>query len=146
MVKHESADGARRPASLLVLFLLALSFMIFQLAVLRELRFQLSTIFTITPFLFSSVIALIGLGSLTAGRLGWASRQVLQWGLALLPLLLIVAFAAMLLVAHATVDHGAIDQLAGDAERVQAGDAYIRSVIRGAAAIAVFGFGPVFFL
>lgn len=34
--------------------------------VLRELRFQLNTIFTLAPFLFSGVIAFIGLGSYTS--------------------------------------------------------------------------------
>jgi hypothetical protein len=57
-----------RPIYLVVLGLLALSFMIFQIAVLRELRFQLSTIFTLTPFLFSAVITFIGLGSLPGRR------------------------------------------------------------------------------
>ncbi len=137
---------AARVRYLAVLSLLALSFMIFQIAVLRELRFQLSTIFTLTPFLFSSVIAFIGLGSLAAGRVTWASRQLLQWGAALLPVLLLVAFAVMLIVAQSTVDHGAIDQIVSEAERVGAGDAYMRSVIRGAAAVALFGYGPVFFL
>src|SRR5262249_25164735 len=89
-----------RPTYLTILGLLAVSFMIFQIAVLRELRFQLSTIFTLTPFLFSSVVAFLGLGSLIAGRIQSASRQVLWWASVLLPLLLLASFALMLLVAQ----------------------------------------------
>lgn len=47
---------ASRGKDIGILYLLALSFMLYQIAILRELRFQLTTLFTLTPFLFSSVI------------------------------------------------------------------------------------------
>src|SRR5262249_10116255 len=75
-----------------------------------------------------------------------ASRQVLWWASVLLPLLLLASFALMLLVAQSTVDHGAIDQFTSDSSATAAGDAYIRSVIRGAIAVALLGYGPVFML
>ncbi len=146
----DQTPGPGRRAYLTVLALLALSFMVFQIAVLRELRFQLSTIFTLTPFLFSSVIAFIGLGSLCAGRITWSSRRVLCWGVASLPVVVLLAFALTLLVAQAAVDHATMDQVtngvSSDASRAAVGDAYIRSIIRGVVAVSLLGYGPVFVL
>lgn len=137
---------AARLRYLAVLSLLALSFMIFQIAVLRELRFQLSTIFTLTPFLFSSVIAFIGLGSLFAGRVTWVAERVLTWGAALLPIVLLLAFALTVLVAQSTIDHTSAAFSTYSNQPGTAGDTYIQSVVRGWVAVALLGYGPVFFL
>ncbi len=119
--------------------------MIFQIAVLRELRFQLSTIFTLTPFLFSSVVVFIGLGSLAAGRLRSGSRTILRWSAVILPAVLLPLFALMILVAQGTIDH-ASEGFAYGTPRPGAGDAYIRAVVQGSIAVALFGYGAVFFL
>ena len=140
----ETALPGRR-VDLTILSLLAVSFMIFQIAVLRELRFQLSTIFTLTPFLFSSVVVFIGLGSLAAGRIRSGSQRILRWSAVILPALLLPLFAVMILVAQGTIDHTS-EGFAYGTRRPGAGDAYIRSVVQGSIAVAVLGYGPVFFL
>src|SRR5262249_13374366 len=83
--------------------LLAMAFMLFQLSILRELRFQLTTLFTLTPFLFSSVIFFISLGSLAAQRVRKNADRVLRLGILVLPAILLPAFALMLLAAHGQV-------------------------------------------
>src|SRR5438874_7855709 len=83
-----------------ILCILALSFMLFQIAILRELRFQLTTLFTLTPFLFSSVILCIALGSLCAARVRSHSHELLRWCMLLLPPLVPLLFAATLGTAH----------------------------------------------
>ncbi|HEV8310942.1 MAG TPA: hypothetical protein VGW35_25045 [Methylomirabilota bacterium] len=132
---------------LTILSLLALSFMLFQIAVLRELRFQLSTIFTLTPFLFSGVLVCIGLGSLAAGRVRSTSLPVLGWSTALLPVLLLPLFGIVIVLAQGLIDHTtAAFSYALGAPAPGTGDAYLRSVILAFLAVAALGYGPVFFL
>ena len=70
-----SSPTRGQPAEyLIVLSLLAFSFMLFQMSVLREIRHLLSTLFTLTPFLFSAVIFFIGLGSYAARQVSTASH------------------------------------------------------------------------
>ncbi len=133
-------ERQRRRMYLLVLSLLAASFMIFQIAVLRELRFQLNTIFTLAPFLFSSVILFMGLGSLEASAARWnpaGLHGVLRWGVAALPLMLLPLFAVTILVASAV---SPLQPMA------VSGDQYLSSVIAAFILAAVLGYGGVFFL
>jgi spermidine synthase len=122
---------------LTILFLLAAGFMVFQIGVLRELRFQLNTIFTLAPFLFSSVIAFIGLGSFASRWVKGDIKRVLRWALAILPLLLLPLFLVTILVATA------VSPLQPQAVT---GDEYMGSVITAFVLVAVLGYGPVFFL
>ncbi len=122
---------------LTILLLLAAGFMVFQIAVLRELRFQLNTIFTLAPFLFSSVITFIGLGSFASRWIKGDIRRVLRWAVAILPLILLPLFAVTILVATA------VSPLQPQAV---SGDEYMSSVITAFLLVAVVGYGPVFFL
>jgi spermidine synthase len=142
-----ATDARSRRAYLGVLALLAVSFMLFQIAVLRELRFQLSTVFTLTPFLFSGVVACIGLGSLAAERIGPTSRRVLGWSAALLPVLVLPLFYVVIAVPQAIIDHGsaAFAVTTGPAAP-EAGDLYLRQTVFAFLAVALLGYGPLFFL
>ena len=135
---------APRPAEyLVVLSLLAFSFMLFQLSVLREIRHTLSTLFTLTPFLFSTVILFIGLGSCAARLVTTGTGAVLRWSLCVLPLLLLPLFALMLVLSRLTMDHTSdlFSQVAGQAGT---GANYIGAVGKAFLIVAVFGYGPVF--
>lgn len=135
-----------RPAPYLaVLSLLAFSFMLFQLSVLREIRHTLSTLFTLTPFLFSTVIFFIGVGSWLARRVPTGTRAVLRWSLSLLPVLLLPLFGVTLLLSRYTMDHTAdlFSQVAG---QTGTGANYIGAVGRAFVLVALFGYGPVFVL
>ncbi|MBI2467850.1 MAG: hypothetical protein HYV62_08570 [Candidatus Rokubacteria bacterium] len=144
------ATAVARPARgmyLAVLSLLAVSFMLFQIAVLRELRFQLSTLFTLTPFLFSGVITFIGLGSLAAGRVVGTSQRILGWSAALLPLMLLPLFGAVITMPQNIIDYWSPAFSYGTGPWVPStGDLYLRSIILAFLAVAVVGYGPVFFL
>jgi hypothetical protein len=63
-MRHGTSVPARSTRTLYlgILALLAVAFMVYQMALLRELRFQLTTLFTLTPFLFSTVVFCIALG------------------------------------------------------------------------------------
>ena len=142
-----AAPSAPRPAAyLVVLALLAFSFMLFQLSVLREIRHTLSTLFTLTPFLFSTVILFIGLGS-CAARSVTGTRGVLRWSLAALPVLLLPLFALTLALSRYTMDHTAdlFAQVPGSAGGT-GGSNYIGAVGRAFLTVAVFGYGPLFVL
>jgi len=136
-----------RRVYLTILSLLAVSFMLFQIAVLRELRFQLSTVFTLTPFLFSGVIVFIGLGALVAGRIRSKSQTVLAWSVTSLPILLLPLFGVTIIVSQGMIDHASAGfaYVPGAQTRV-AGDLYLRSIIRAFLAVGVFGYGFVFLL
>ena len=129
----------KRPAEyLVVLSLLAFSFMLFQMSVLRELRYTLSTLFTLTPFVFSAVIFLIGLGSCVARWVPAGTRGVLRWSVAILPVALLPLFALRWLC---RVREGPPADLF-----FRVGGDYIGAVGRSFIVVAVFGYGPVFFL
>lgn len=140
----------RRRASLALLCILAVSFMLFQIALLRELRFQLTTLFTLTPFLFSSVVVWIALGSLCASRIQGQAKGVLKVSTLLLPLLVLPLFAASIGIAHHLITDGDV----GNNSRFQsvgvitesASDAYFHSTIVAFVTVAVFGYGLIFFL
>jgi hypothetical protein len=135
-----SPPAPRQPAEyLVVLSLLAFSFMLFQMSVLRELRYTLSTLFTLTPFVFSAVIFLIGLGSWAGRRVPAGTRAVLRWSLAILPIALLPLFALTLMLAQHSKDHPA-DLF------FRVGADYIGAVGRSFITVALFGYGPVFFL
>jgi hypothetical protein len=136
---------------LVVLSLLAAAFMLFQLAILRELRFQLATNFSLTPFLFSSVIFFIAIGSLFAARIGANSEKILRLGILLLPTILLPAFSLMLLSAHGQIDPSerlATIVLENPAFGAPAniGDSSLRTAIFAFIAVGVAGYGVVFFL
>jgi predicted membrane-bound spermidine synthase len=135
---------------LLNLSLLAVSFMLFQVALLRELRFQLTTLFTLTPFLFSSVILWIALGSLAASRIRSGVRDVLRRCLLVLPLLAIPLFAASIGIAHRLITDGdVVENMRFQSSGVisqSAQDLYFQSTIVAFVAVAVFGYGLLFFL
>ncbi len=137
-------SAADRRQYLAVLALLGASFMLFQIGVLRELRFQLSSIFTLTPFLFSSVVVLIGLGSLAAKRLEMSTQTLLRRTVAALPVAVLPLFAMTILVAQATISHSSsafdYSQATGSQEQ------YMNSVVFAFLAVAVVGYGVVFFL
>jgi len=140
------ASVRTRPAEyLVVLSLLAFSFMLFQLSVLREIRHTLSTLFTLTPFLFSTVILFIGLGSCAARLVTTGTGAVLRWSLCVLPLLLLPLFALMLVLSRLTMDHTSdlFSQVAGQAGT---GANYIGAVGKAFLTVAVFGYGPAFVL
>ncbi len=128
---------AERRKYLTILSLFAAAFMIFQIGVLRELRFQLNTIFTLAPFLFSSVITFIGLGSLTSRWIKGDIKPVLKWAVSILPLILIPLFTITILVATS---------LSPLQPQGVTGDEYMSSVIKAFVLVAVLGYGPVFFL
>ena len=135
-----TASARTQPAEYLaVLSLLAFSFMLFQLSVLRELRYTLSTLFTLTPFVFSAVIFLIGLGSCAGRWVPKGTRAVLRWAVAILPIALLPLFALTLVLSQSAKDHPAelFFRVGGD---------YIGAVCRTFITVAVFGYGPVFFL
>jgi hypothetical protein len=149
-----AADPSLRVGSrawLAVLSLMAVSFMLYQIALLRELRFQLMTLFTLAPFLFSSVVACIAAGSLCADRIGPRSGVVLRWSVLLLPLLVLPVFVATMAVAQGIIDAGGDSRYlyqvqGGETKDVAAGDAYLRTSILGFLGAAVFGYGVIFFL
>lgn len=126
-----------RRTYLTTLSLLAASFMVFQIAVLRELRFQLNTIFTLAPFLFSSVITFIGLGSFASRWVTGDIRRTLRWAVAILPLILLPLFAATILVAT---------EFSPVQPQGVSGDRYLGSVVTAFLLVAVLGYGAVFFL
>jgi len=132
-----TGDGGARRAYLLVLSLLAASFMLFQISLLRELRFQLNTVFTLTPFLFGSVIALIGAGSLAAGWMSARLAGVLRFGVAILPLILLPLFAVTVLIAST---------FSPLQPQAVSADEYLRSAISSFLLVALLGYGPVFVL
>jgi spermidine synthase len=130
-------EASERRKYLLVLSLLAAAFMVFQIGVLRELRFQLNTIFTLAPFLFSSVIMFIGLGSLSSRWIKGDIKRVLRWAVAILPLILIPLFTITILVATL---------FSPLQPQGVTGDQYMSSVITAFVLVAILGYGPVFFL
>ncbi len=144
------APARERPAEyLVVLSLLAFSFMLFQLSVLREIRHTLSTLFTLTPFLFSAVIFFIGLGScLATRRIVSNTRTVLRWSLAVLPVILLPLFALTLVLSRYTMDDTSdlFAQIARPAGQAGPAANYIGAVGRAFITVAVFGYGPVFLL
>jgi predicted membrane-bound spermidine synthase len=83
-----------------IIFFLGLGFMAFQISILRELRFQVSTIFILGPLLFSAVLTFIGFGSLLVGFMDWSTKRVLRWGLIILPLLMLLSLIAVVILAH----------------------------------------------
>jgi spermidine synthase len=131
-----------------VLSLLAFAFMLFQLGVLREIRHTLSTLFTLTPFLFSAVIFFIGVGSAVARHLSVDSRSVLRWALALLPVLLLPLFALTIALSQSTMDHTAdlFTQVPPVDGQAHTPANYIGAVSRAFIVVALFGYGPVFVL
>jgi hypothetical protein len=140
------SSSQRRKTYLGILCLLAFSFMVFQIAILRELRFQLTTLFTLTPFLFSAVIVCIALGSLCASRIRSRSRDVLRWGALVLPILVPLLFAATIVVAQRMLDPNSSRFKYGQTSGVSGGDSYLHSTITAFVAVAIFGYGFVFFL
>jgi spermidine synthase len=129
---------------LTVLFLLAFSFMVYQVAVLRELRFQLNTLFTITPFLFSAVVILIGAGSLSA-RFFRNTLKILKIVVLLMPLIAMPLFMNSILITQQVVDHTSTSSFFG-APLVGGSPQYMTSVICAFIIAAIFGYGIVFFL
>jgi spermidine synthase len=123
---------------LAVLSLLAFSFMLFQMSVLRELRYTMYTLFTLTPFLFSAVVFLIGLGSCAGLRVSAGTRAVLQWCLVILPIVFLPLFALTVALSQYMNDRPELLSPVG-------GD-YIGTVGRTFITVAIFGYGPVFFL
>ena len=119
--------------------------MLFQLSVLREIRHTLSTLFTLTPFLFSTVILFIGFGSCAAAGIGAGTRVVLRFSLAILPVVLLPLFALTLVLSRFTMDHTAdlFSQVAGATGQ---GPNYIGAVGKAFITVAVLGYGPVFVL
>ena len=130
-----------------ILALLAAAFMVYQIALLRELRFQLTTLFTLTPFLFSTVVFCIALGSLAASRLSSGTLETLRWGAAILPLVLIFSFAMTLRIAQAFVmrDPGRF-VVRAEGGLPGGGDAYLTSTLIAFIAVAAAGYGVVFFM
>lgn len=143
-VEESTRQTPRRWEYLAILSLLAASFMVFQIAVLRELRYQLSTIFTLTPFLFSSVIIFIGLGAIAARWIRTGARTVLRWGVALLPLVVIPLFAVTMAVAQGMIDHTGPAFSYGLPQG--SGNFYMDSIVLAFVAVALLGYGPLFFL
>jgi spermidine synthase len=139
MTTAPPSAAKQRVQYLVVLSLLAFSFMLFQMSVLREMRYTLSTLFTLTPFVFSAVIFLIGLGSCAGRYVPVGTRAVLRWGLAILPLALLPLFALTLVLSQHTIIRPA-DLF------FRVGADYIGAVGRAFIIVAVFGYGPVFFL
>jgi spermidine synthase len=137
-----------RPAEyLIVLSLLAFSFMLFQMSVLREIRHTLSTLFTLTPFLFSAVIFFIGVGSLAARRVRAGTGPVLRVSLAVLPLLLLPLFALTVALSQSTMDHTSdLFTQVPAAEGQPRSANYIGAVGRAFIIVALFGYGPIFVL
>jgi hypothetical protein len=147
----EPSPGESRPASvvssLAVLSILAMSFMLYQIALLRELRFQLMTLFTLAPFLFSSVIACIAAGSLCARRLGDGSERLLRRSIIALPVISLPVFALSMAIAQYCIRMGKDSRFFyGVAEGPAAGDSYLTTSILGFLAVAVLGYGIIFFL
>lgn len=140
---------ARRPAEyLIVLSLLAFAFMLFQMSVLREIRHTLSTLFTLTPFLFSAVIFFIGVGSYAARHVSAGTQPVLRFSLALLPMLLLPLFALTVGLSQLTMDHTSdlFAQVPAVEGQTRTGANYIGAVGRAFVIVAIFGYGPVFLL
>jgi hypothetical protein len=127
-----------------------MSFMLFQIALLRELRFQLTTIFTLTPFLFSSVILWIALGSLAATRVSSGSRNVLRICVLSLPLLVMPLFASSIGIAHHLITDGdVIENSRFQSTGIiteNAQDLYFQSTIMAFVSVALLGYGLLFFL
>jgi spermidine synthase len=145
--RPSSSARGRPPEYLVVLSLLAFSFMLFQMSVLREIRYTLSTLFTLTPFLFSTVILFIGLGAVAA-RQASSTAAVLRWSVAALPVLLLPLFALTVALSQSTMDHTAdlfaqVPTLEG---QVRTDANYIGAVARAFITVAVFGYGSVFVL
>lgn len=143
-----SSTDKRPTEYLIVLSLLAFSFMLFQMSVLREIRHTLSTLFTLTPFLFSAVIFFIGVGSYMARRVSTGTRAVLRWSLAVLPVLLLPLFAVTVALSQYTMDHTSdlFTQVPVIEGQPHTPANYIGAVGRAFVIVAVFGYGPVFLL
>lgn len=78
-----------------VIFFLGLGFMAFQISILRELRFQVSTLFIIGPLLFSAVLIFIGFGSLLVNFLHLPTKRLLKWGFVILPIIMLLSLVAL---------------------------------------------------
>ncbi|MFN7971794.1 MAG: hypothetical protein U0166_05525 [Acidobacteriota bacterium] len=144
----DSSLPADRTTPLVLLSLLATSFMLYQVAVLRELRFQLSTVYALTPFLFSSVLVFIGLGSLVAERFQERPRKVLGACLLLLPVLALLLFAVTVALPQKLMDHSGEAFAYGDvdASAQKAPESYLPSIFVVFVLVAIAGYGPVFFV
>lgn len=118
------------------------------MSVLREIRHTLSTLFTLTPFLFSAVIFFIGVGSYAARRVSTGTRPVLRFSLAVLPVVLLPLFAVTVALSQLTMDHTSdlFAQAPAIEGRTRTGAHYIGAVGRAFITVAVFGYGPVFLL
>ncbi len=81
----------------------AFALMLFQIALLRELRYQVSAYYTLAPFLFSAVVVFIGLGSLLS-RLVRRTDLIAKATIGVLPSLMLAAYGATILIARMTVD------------------------------------------
>lgn len=81
-----------------VIFFLGLGFMAFQISILRELRFQVSTLFIIGPLLFSAVLVFIGFGSLIVAFLRLPTKKLLKWGFIVLPILMILSLVSLVIL------------------------------------------------
>ena len=122
--------------------------MLFQMSVLREIRHTLSTLFTLTPFLFSTVVLFIGLGSWAAPRGATGTRVVLRWSVAALPVLLLPLFAITVALSQYTMDHTSdlFTQVWETEGQTHTSANYISAVGRAFITVAIFGYGPVFIL
>ncbi len=118
------------------------------MSVLREIRYTLSTLFTLTPFLFSTVILFIGLGACAARQASMSTGAVLRWSLAALPVVLLPLFALTVALSQSTMDHTAdlFAQVPAIEGQARTGANYIGAVGRAFVTVAVFGYGPLFFL
>ena len=84
--------GKEKRRYLLLIFILAFGFMLYEMAVLREMRFQILNIFMIGPFLFTSVLWMIGLGSLFKSFMPFNTTRILKICVILLILISLVSF------------------------------------------------------
>jgi len=88
----KTSSGRETRRYLLLMFILAFGFMLYEMAVLREMRFQITNMFMIGPLLFASVLWMIGLGSLLKGFLPFSTTRILKICVILLILISLVSF------------------------------------------------------
>ena len=137
--------GASRGLWLRTLLVLAFSFMLYQIGILRELRFQLSAYYTLAPFLFSAVVVLIGLGSFAAKPIK-NSVPWLKGAMLLLPVIFMPAYGMMIYIARTTINPEFARLMEPSLRDVDPRIEHLDSIALPFLLAALLGYGIVFFM
>lgn len=144
-MNSEKVISQEKTRYFLTFFLLAFGFMTYEISVLRELRFQILNHFIVTPFLFSSVLFLIGLGSLSVSLWRPNSQRILKICLLLLPVLTGPAFLGLMKGAQMVKTPMTGELFFVGAKSFSLGH-LMKEIVYSFLIVIPFGYGIVFFL